>query len=270
MKFVKVGCVAVLGGALIFGLTGCASWGARQNKRYEQQKRAAQKYSTQADQIKESAYSGDPDAEYALGYMYYYGKNGLERDPEVGQQWIAKAAEQGQPQAVEAIALLQQAQHPEAAYTTTSSPSSQPIKVVNSVKTTKTPPIQKVLTKAKEVNIKPSSSKVVLTSAERTLLKEPRNSYTLQLLGRNDEQVINQFVERYGLLAKTKIYHTHFREDDWYVLTYGIFKSDHEASEAIKKLPKNLQKLDPWVKPISMVQAEILQGTDQPSTRKVR
>lgn len=56
-------------------------------------------------QLKQSAIQGDPDAQYALGYMYYYGKD-MPRDEGSARMWIAKAAAQGQPQAIRAQQLL--------------------------------------------------------------------------------------------------------------------------------------------------------------------
>lgn len=56
-------------------------------------------------QLKQAATQGDPDAQYALGYMYYYGKD-MPRDELSARMWIAKAAAQGQPQAIRAQALL--------------------------------------------------------------------------------------------------------------------------------------------------------------------
>lgn len=59
------------------------------------------------DQVQQAAIQGDPDAEYALGYMYYYG-NGTTRDQKSAMDWIGKAAAQGQPEAIKALKLLGQ------------------------------------------------------------------------------------------------------------------------------------------------------------------
>lgn len=58
------------------------------------------------DQIKMAAQSGDADAQYALGYMYYYGKSGAPKDVVEAKKWISKAASQKQPQAEKALALM--------------------------------------------------------------------------------------------------------------------------------------------------------------------
>jgi len=55
--------------------------------------------------LQDAAAEGNPEAEYALGYHYYYGK-GVKRDTEAAKAWMQKAAIQGQVQAIEALKLL--------------------------------------------------------------------------------------------------------------------------------------------------------------------
>tara|TARA_R110000868_G_scaffold91080_1_gene252630 strand:- start:10402 stop:11352 length:951 start_codon:yes stop_codon:yes gene_type:complete len=49
--------------------------------------------------------SGDPEAQYALGYMYYYGM-GVEKNPIVARRLISMSAEKGNVEAVKALRLL--------------------------------------------------------------------------------------------------------------------------------------------------------------------
>jgi TPR repeat protein len=55
--------------------------------------------------LKPEAQKGQPDAQYALGYMYYYGK-GVVEDRKKAWFWINAAANLGQPHAKEAIRIL--------------------------------------------------------------------------------------------------------------------------------------------------------------------
>lgn len=48
------------------------------------------------------AKKGNCDAQYAVGYMYFYGK-GVVEDSKQAQYWINKAAQQGQPLAIKAL-----------------------------------------------------------------------------------------------------------------------------------------------------------------------
>lgn len=62
----------------------------------------AGKYELAYRQLLPRAVKGNSYAQYAIGYMYYYGK-GMDRNEELAENWLRKSAKQGQP---EAIALL--------------------------------------------------------------------------------------------------------------------------------------------------------------------
>ncbi|WP_392537679.1 sel1 repeat family protein [Legionella sp. 227] len=55
--------------------------------------------------LKPIAEKGQPDAQYAVGYMYYYGK-GVVEDRKKAWFWINAAANLGQPDAKEAVRIL--------------------------------------------------------------------------------------------------------------------------------------------------------------------
>lgn len=63
------------------------------------------KYHCSLSAIEKGAVGGDPDAQYALGYMYFYGV-GTVRDPEVATLWIDRSAAQGQPLAMRAKEMM--------------------------------------------------------------------------------------------------------------------------------------------------------------------
>ena len=54
------------------------------------------KYHCSITAIQEAAENGNADAQYALGYMYYYGINAAQ-DRKTAELWIQRAAAQGQP-----------------------------------------------------------------------------------------------------------------------------------------------------------------------------
>lgn len=56
--------------------------------------------------LKPEAQRGQPDAQYAVGYMYYYGQ-GVVEDRKQAWYWINRAASAGQPDAMEAVKILQ-------------------------------------------------------------------------------------------------------------------------------------------------------------------
>ncbi|NCT57834.1 MAG: sel1 repeat family protein [Legionella sp.] len=53
------------------------------------------------------AEKGCPDAQYAVGYMYYYGQ-GVVENKEKAWNWIHAAAKANQPDAIAAVRLLRQ------------------------------------------------------------------------------------------------------------------------------------------------------------------
>lgn len=55
--------------------------------------------------LKPEAERGNPDAQYAIGYMYYYGQ-GVVEDRGRALYWIKCAAEKGQKDAVAAMKIL--------------------------------------------------------------------------------------------------------------------------------------------------------------------
>lgn len=56
--------------------------------------------------LKPEAEKGQPDAQYAVGYMYYYGQ-GVMEDRKQAWYWINCAAQKGQPDALEALRILE-------------------------------------------------------------------------------------------------------------------------------------------------------------------
>lgn len=55
--------------------------------------------------LKPEAEKGQRDAQYAVGYMYYYGQ-GVVEDRDKAWFWIHRAADLGQPDAIAAVKIL--------------------------------------------------------------------------------------------------------------------------------------------------------------------
>lgn len=64
-----------------------------------------QNYRSAFIRLKPEAEKGQPDAQYAIGYMYYYGQ-GVVEDRKKAWFWINLAAKVGQPDAVQAVRIL--------------------------------------------------------------------------------------------------------------------------------------------------------------------
>lgn len=75
--------------------------------RYEQGRQAwlNHDYETAMPALRAAARGGEPRAQYALGYMYFYGQ-GTPRDLDQAVQWIRLAAQQGDSRAIDALGRL--------------------------------------------------------------------------------------------------------------------------------------------------------------------
>jgi TPR repeat protein len=51
------------------------------------------------------AADGRAEAQYAIGYMYYYGL-GVAQDTDTGYFWIKRAADKGYPPAIKALGII--------------------------------------------------------------------------------------------------------------------------------------------------------------------
>ena len=92
-------------------LSGCqhmnhAQSTARVTQRLCQQNIFLHKYDCSLARIERAAVAGDPDAQYALGYMYFYGVATVQ-DRETAMLWIDRSASQGQALALRARHMLQ-------------------------------------------------------------------------------------------------------------------------------------------------------------------
>lgn len=93
---------------------------------------------------------------------------------------------------------------------------------------------------------------------EKYLLAAPADHYTLQLIGNNNLSTLTDFSQAHKL-NNAYTYHTFYLNKDWFVLIYGIFKTQQEALNAIKTLPLAAQQLKPWVRTLASVQEAIKQ-----------
>jgi TPR repeat protein len=89
-------------------LTGCAMSGY--NLREGIKSFQVQNYRQAFIRLKPEAEKGQIDAQYAVGYMYYYGQ-GVVEDRKKAWYWITRAANAGQADAQEAMKILGKKRH---------------------------------------------------------------------------------------------------------------------------------------------------------------
>lgn len=88
-------------------LAACIGSGARFNAGIKSFKQ--QNYRDAFIRLLPVAKQGNPDAQYAVGYMYYYGE-GVVADKPKAIKWISLAAIQGQPDAKKALEVMKKSQ----------------------------------------------------------------------------------------------------------------------------------------------------------------
>ena len=92
---------------LSLSLTACATTSLKTRSELQQGKRyfEAGYYKRTMHQILPLAVDGNAEAQYTVGYMYYYGY-GVAQDTDVGYFWIKRAADQNFPPAIKAMKLM--------------------------------------------------------------------------------------------------------------------------------------------------------------------
>lgn len=188
-----------------------------------------EKYNCSLDTIQQAALTGNPDAQYALGYMYYNGI-GTVKDQKTGVLWIERSAQLGQPLAQQAQSMIEADQ--------------------------KSLPSEKTAVAQADPRLSPGSSpKFAANSYSSSSLKKSSNSlaakgshYAIQLMGSYDKPAVLNFIARHSLSDQARIAETTFHGKPWFTLMYGDFRSMSEAKSALIALPQQLQQLKPWVK----------------------
>lgn len=205
------------------------------------------------DQLQQAATAGDPDAQYALGYLYYYGKR-VPQNTETALDWMRRAAVQGQTQAIHALQLLGQPVHNvrvDIADDSTDD-SSPPPKANTATKK----PTANANKSSDSVNVSQKSTKSSMTTAVATPKAEKsknpdvasKTQYTIQLMASASKATLEQYSKAHQLGSKAHYGVTQRQGKKWYVLTYGVYPSKAAAQQAINTLPAGVKAKHPWVK----------------------
>ncbi|WP_115710211.1 SPOR domain-containing protein [Legionella sainthelensi] len=94
--------------------------------------------------------------------------------------------------------------------------------------------------------------KLAKASVKKSNHKSTANLYTIQLTASHDKKHIEHFRKTNKLLAQNaKLRRITNAKGVWYVLTLGEYQNKVQAQHRVSKLPTNLAKLHPWVRPVS-------------------
>jgi TPR repeat protein len=216
---------------------------------------AQQNYQLAFKQIQAPAQQGDPESQYALGYMYYYGK-GTPMNHTLGKEWIKKAADNGDSNAQQAYQMIVTQEQ-----TNITNP---PVNAAASAHSAATPvalaPVATPVAAPAAAVVTHSNAAVAsgnLTVDERAILKAPAHEYTLQLANAPSAAAAKSYIQRHQLGKAAKYYSREVNGQKTYTVIYGHYTSRNTALAALHKLPATIQKAKPWPRPLSSVQGEI-------------
>lgn len=225
---------------------------------------AQQNYQLAFKQIQAPAQQGDSESQYALGYMYYYGK-GTPMNHALGKEWIKKAADNGDTNAQQAYQMIVQQEQqnitipadnlatadsndPTTAAPVTIAP------VANPAATVATVPAHHTQTAASSNNAVASSA---ATTDEQAILRASSHEYTLQLANASSIDDARSYIKTHHLGKAAKVYTRKVNDQTVHTVIYGHYQSRNAAMTALHKLPASIKKSKPWPRPLSAVQAEI-------------
>jgi len=194
------------------------------------------------DQLQQAAQAGDPDAQYALGYMYYYGKN-VSQDSAQALNWIKRAAVQGQSEAIKALALLD----PTSAASSTTTVASAQQSAATPVSTDVTAASAEAI--GATVSATTDDNTATADKNDKSATKSKNSGqYTIQIRASASKQDLMNYAKAHHLQDKAVYAQTKHKGKNWYTLQYGLYKTKSEAQAAMAKLPAAVKAGGPWVK----------------------
>ncbi len=195
-------------------------------------------YATALKWFRKSAAQNIAQAQFNLGVFNENGY-GVDKDLEKARTWYQLAADQGLPEAVQKLQTLAYSQTETVAKINnqTSSTTVDPTENTESVSTANPPTT--------------SVSRLNLTG---WLQQQATDKYTLQLASVTDENSIIQYIKRSGLTSEVGYVVVIVNGMTRYNAVYGIYDAHAEAKRAINELPAAVQKANPWVRNIGILQ----------------
>lgn len=195
-------------------------------------------YGCSLERVEQAAQTNEPDAEYALGYMYYNGI-GTVKDPETAIVWIKRAAQQGQPLAIDALKTLRESQFPTMGkITVNGQQSSQHVTTSHAVSAK---PVQKaVATKS------PSAQKPLDNMGK--LANMPGDHFTVQLFASPHLNNVRHLELSLPHSVPMTIASMQKNGSTWYLLLAGNFANRQQAMAYVSQLPNDIKASKPWVR----------------------
>lgn len=226
---------------LLLLLQGCAS--VRMAEQVEQGKRSFVdgNYKQALHDLLPVAAYGNPEAQYAVGFIYYNGYS-VTQDTESGIFWMTMSANQGYEPAKKALQEIQKENLRKAG-------------VKQSLNTIPEKPKRSIVKTAHNDDVLQSLvSAQLLHQIKKDSFHGKKDKYTLQLFGSYHKSDVKILQLRLSSTKTTHCWHTKRDGKDWFVLTYGEFKTAHAAKSALSTLPRVMHKMNPWVRPTKQLE----------------
>ncbi len=102
-------------------------------------------------------------------------------------------------------------------------------------------------------------SATALSGLDWVMTRNPQH-YSLQLIASADEAHIQRYIKRYGLEGRSHYYPILYRNKLLYVLLTGDFADRSSGQQTSAQLPAAIRKDKPWLRALSLIQAEIKRG----------
>lgn len=240
-----------LGFILIGWLSSCTSIMIAQELEQGKISFSAGNFKQAFHQLLPLAAKGEAQAQYAVGYMYYYGY-GAAQDKESGLFWMQKSAEQQYAPALKALAIIHSHQN-------------EPERPV----TRQAWKDEKTVTSALIKNPSPKtfpSPQPCKAMWEKSFL----STYALQLFGSYDLATLKEVQTRLHLEKMTQYWRTQHNGRDWYVLTYQQYATLQQAKNALSYLPHKVKSLKPWIRKVAGLEKKVYSVPCQRSDSSLR
>jgi len=248
----------------------------------------AKNYKTAAALLDPIAEKGNPNAQYTLGYLYYYGK-GVKRNLALAMKWFKKAASQDHQRAINALKTITQAINNKPAVTTPAA-RQVPVKVVD-LRLKKTPvplhpapvpvsaapvlpasiPVNKsalikIISPAPTAVVtKKPAKKIPVISAKRVELEEkgrlwimnqPAEHFTIQLASSASEKSVLDFIKNVALDGVFLFRYTDKKGQPRLNVIHGSIFSFSNAKKKLTRLHQRGFK-NAWIRGIGPIQKMI-------------
>jgi TPR repeat protein len=264
MKRMVIAIKNTIGFAVVIGLCSCAN---TPDKTLEaaQDSYVKKNYGVTFATLQSSANGGDARAQYALGYLYYYGI-GRQNDPITAIKWFTLAANQGNPAAIQALNIIHR---------------QQPTSIDDNMRSTNNhapqmgPPMRTIIKPQSKAlpkpqcyvnntvhassfvhNAKPNnpSNKKVQAgnSSSNNNISSNNNApgqgnLTLRLYANYEQNKAQAFIHDNNLTSAATINTSTINGKTLYTVTYGRYQSMMQAENAMRSLPAAVQATKPWV-----------------------